>query len=65
MTRLEIAALLLASSQWNTGHEKLVVVALKVSDELLFREQQTRARSKVFLPGLRRFFRYLLDRIYR
>lgn len=71
MTRLEIAARLLANSPWVTaagGQSELVRQALRLSDDLLYQEQATRPLpplEKKWFPGIRRFFKFLIERIYR
>jgi hypothetical protein len=70
--RLAIAAQLLAGSPWVTCHPKqaheLVRKAVEFSDALIRNEEGTRPRPpepKRWFPGVRRFFRFLLERVYR
>ncbi len=78
MTRLEIATRLLSNSPWlqvsrdqgrGADHVgELLESALRVSDRLISLEDRTRVRPpppKKLFPGVRRFFSWLVARIYR
>lgn len=71
--RLAVAAQLLASSPWisapsSRNQDKLIQMALACADDLISREKGTQRpppEPKRWFQGVRRLFRFLLERVYR